>query len=148
MGMKSMAGNFIKINGVVTLLGNAIATNQAKNYTVIEIQEKNGEITTLQNVAISTTLDNYLNTGDEAELYLVKFYNKERYPLYIYGIKKEGRRVNGFIPSAFSKQKNGLILIGVIMLGFIITIPIGLYLFWLASKKSSVINKMKADIDQ
>lgn len=81
-----MAKNLRRINGVVTMLGNAIATNLAKNYTVIEIKEKNGTTTTIQNVAISTTLDNYLNVGDEMELYLVKFYDKASYPLYIYGI--------------------------------------------------------------
>lgn len=130
------------------MLGNAIATNQAKNYTVIEIQEKNGVTTTLQNVAISTTLDNYLNLGDEVELYLVKFYDKSSYPLYIYGIRTEGRAPIGFIPSGFSKQKNGLIFMGIIMLGFMLTIPISLYLFWLASKKSNLIKQMKVEVGQ
>lgn len=143
-----MTENFRKINGVVTLLGNAIVTNDARNYTVIEFKEKDGKITTLQNVAISNTLDNYLNIGDEVELHLVKFYKKASYPLYIYGIKTPGRDVIGFIPSGFSKQKNGLIIIGLIMLGFLVTVPISLYLFWLASKKSSLIKKMKADVGQ
>lgn len=143
-----MAKNFRKINGVITMLGNAIATNLAKNYTVIEIKEKNGNTTTLQNVAISSTLDNYLNVGDEMELYLVKFYDKASYPLYIYGIKIENKEPIGFIPSAFSKQKNGLIIIGIIMLGFMLTMPISLYLFWLASKKSNLIKQMKAEVGQ
>ena len=143
-----MAKNLRRINGVITMLGNAIATNLAKNYTVIEIKEKSGHTTTIQNVAISTTLDNYLNVGDEMELYLVKFYDKTSYPLYIYGIKTEDRKPIGFIPSAFSKQKNGLIIIGIIMLGFMLTIPISLYLFWLASKKSNLIKQMKAEVGQ
>ena len=143
-----MAENMSKVSGVVTLLGNAIATRDAKNYTLIEIKQKDGKITSLNNVAISLTLDNYLNIGEEIELHLVKFYKKESYPLYVYGIKAEGRDVVGFIPSAFSKQKNGLIVIGLIMLGFLVTVPISLYLFWLASKKSSLIKKMKADLGQ
>ena len=143
-----MAKNFRKINGVVTMLGNSISTNLAKNYTLIEIKEKSGRTTAIQNVAISSTLDNYLNVGDEVELYLVKFYDKASYPLYIYGIKAEGRTPICFIPSAFSKQKNGLIIIGIIMLGFMLTIPISLYLFWLASKKSNLIKQMKAEVGQ
>ena len=143
-----MAKNFRKISGVITMLGNSIATNQAKNYTVIEIKEKSGRTTAIQNVAISSTLDNYLNVGDEVGLYLVKFYDKASYPLYIYGIKAEGRTPIGFIPSAFSKQKNGLIIIGIIMLGFMLTMPVSLYLFWLASKKSKLIKQMKAEVDQ
>lgn len=143
-----MAKNLRKINGVITMLGNAIVTNLAKNYTVIEIKEKNGTTTTIQNVAISTTLDNYLNVGDELELYLVKFYDKASYPLYIYGIKTKDRKPIGFIPSGFSKQKNGLVFIGIMMLGFMVTIPISLYLFWLASKKSSLIKQMKAEVGQ
>lgn len=143
-----MSENFKKITGVITLLGNAIVTRQAKNYTLIEIKEKSGNITSLQNVAISTTLDNYLGVGEEVELHLVKFYNKASYPLYVYGIKAKDRGLNGFIPAAFSNQKNGMILIGVIMLGFVITIPVSLYLFWLASKKSGLIKTMKAEVGQ
>lgn len=143
-----MAKNFRKISGVITMLGNSIATNLAKNYTVIEIKEKSGRTTAIQNVAISSTLDNYLNVGDEMELYLVKFYDKASYPLYIYGIKTENKEPIGFIPSAFSKQKNGLIIIGIIMLGFMLTMPISLYLFWLASKKSKLIKQMKAEVGQ
>lgn len=143
-----MAKNFRKISGVITMLGNAIATNLAKNYTVIEIKEKSGRTATIQNVAISSTLDNYLDVGDDMELYLVKFYDKASYPLYIYGIKTENKEPIGFIPSAFSKQKNGLIIIGIIMLGFMLTMPVSLYLFWLASKKSKLIQQMKAEVGQ
>lgn len=143
-----MAENFRKINGVVALLGNSIVTRQAKNYTAIEIKEKDGKLTTLNNVAISLTLDNYLNIGNEVELHLVKFKNKESYPLYIYGIKPKDRDLFGHIPGAFSLQKYFYVFMGIMLLAPLWTIPVSLYLFFLASKKSSLIKQMKKEIGQ
>lgn len=144
-----MKEQFKTIDGTLQLLGNAVSTSQAKNYTVIELVDPQGKRTTLQNVAVSNMLDNYLQVGSKVELKLVdgKIFSKvfSNVP-YIYGVKPEGRNTVGFLPNHFTRKKNISLILGVVCMLTIWAIPLGIYFLWKASKQSKALKLMNNEI--
>lgn len=143
-----MAENFKSVTGKIKFLGNSIVTRQAQNYSLIEIENSDGKTLSLQNVAVGNLLDNYLRMGEELEIKLVKakiFVKFFGDGYYVYGIRRDGGEIVGFIPSAFSFQRNIRIFLGLLCLLGGITIPIGIYFLWRAVKLTKVIRQMRLD---
>ena len=104
-----MAEDFKSVLGKIKMLGNSIVTRQAQSYSLIEIEDSSGKTLALQNVTVGNLLDNYLRMGGELEIKLVrakifsKFFGDA---VYVYGIRRDGGAIVGFIPSTFSFQRN------------------------------------------
>lgn len=144
-----MTEDFKSLTGTIKMLGNSTVTKQAQNYSIIEIEDANGNNITLQNVTVGNLLDNYLRDSKELEVKLVKakvfskFYGDA---LYVYGVRREGASTVGSIPSTFSFKRNFSLFLGLACIVGGITIPLGIYFLWRAFKQTKALGQMKADI--
>lgn len=144
-----MAEDFKTVIGTIQMMGNAKTTQQAKSYSVIEIEDKQGKIITLQDITVGNMLDNYLSLGNAVELKLVKakiFSKLWGAASYIYGVKQNGKDVVGFVPAAFSTKRNINIIIGLLCFAGGITIPFGIYFIWKAFKQTRTLSRIKNEI--
>lgn len=144
-----MVEDFKSVTGKIKMLGNSIVTRQAQNYSIIEIEDADGKMLTLQNVAVGNLLDNYLRGGEALEIKLVKakiFSKHFGDAVYVYGVRREGGAIVGSIPSNFSFKRNFSLFLGLLCLAGGVTIPLGIYFLWRAFKQTKTLGQMKVDI--
>ncbi|MBR7799004.1 hypothetical protein [Undibacterium fentianense] len=143
-----MVEDFKSVTGTIKMLGNSIVTRQAQNYSIIEIEDVNGKMLALQNVAVGNILDNYLRLGEKLEIKLVKakiFSKLFGDAVYVYGVRREGGAIVSHIPSTFSSKRNLNIFLGLLCFAGGVTIPLGIYFLWRAIKQSKVLGQMKVE---
>lgn len=123
--------------GTLTLIGNGVASDSRKGYSLIELKRDDGQISTIPDVAISTHLDNYLNLGERVTLHVSWLFNLN----YIHAIKLDGRELITDVPVEIFWKVKKLYIAGVIFLA--VCFPIGVYLLYLARANSILVKDLR-----
>lgn len=132
--------------GKLVLLGTATQQSGGRTYSVIELENSNGQIITLKDVFVDTSMTSYLNIGEVVELHTTKV--SLIFGLlggtHIYAIRTAKRNLIVEVPSAIKFSVVLNCIVGTIFLFTGIGIIFTVYLYIRAAMKQSQKNRLLA----